>query len=622
MVPTSNRPSATAVKALAFLLMASLAFALPVAPVQADAGVTDTESGPDLRITALSVSPADPEPGSVVTVTVGIANVGTADVEDPIRILVESDDWRYYGSTYTYGLGAGENQTVTFDDQLSEGHYALTATVDADEWIEESDETNNQAGLLFTVGDPMPDLVPSFLFLVPAHVFDAPEGPEFPWATVIREGDPMQLLALIDNQGTANAGPFTVRTYLDDQLFDERTVQPDCDCPWEDFELLLDPWNATVGLHSLRVVADPLDEVAEKNETNNEKILHFEVLATDAPVPDLAVVDVAVPDGAQVGDWVSVTVTIENTGDADADAFDAFVDVGLLGDTFVRFPGLDVGDQAQITVGGQLPIDGEYWNDELYWYAVIDPWWYSEVPEDNETNNFQYGAIPIALPDLEVTDVTFPEGPFLPGEEVTAFIHVLNNGTAPAYGPIEVEYDYGWTRAKVVVSDLSPGLGAAIGVPVVPAPFSYFFVAVDPDRRIGESDDWDNSDWFEFEFTGGINVDVKMVSGDGHTVHGHESATFYAYIENLGDLLVTDAQVEWYIDGAYQETDDVTLREDGTMRATFSWTTSDRLDTPMAGFGEHEVTAFVWPDGYDDDWSDNEDSAPFMVKVTPLPPWV
>jgi PGF-pre-PGF domain-containing protein len=101
---------------------------------------------PDLKIESISMSPEEPHPGENTTFTVTVKNSGSAAADNSeIKYDIKGNNESYAGVTSIPALAAGETGTGTFFwTPENEGQIEVKATVDAENIISESDETNNE----------------------------------------------------------------------------------------------------------------------------------------------------------------------------------------------------------------------------------------------------------------------------------------------------------------------------------------------------------------------------------------------------------------------------------------------------------------------------------------------
>ncbi|WP_196296978.1 PGF-pre-PGF domain-containing protein [Methanosarcina barkeri] len=101
---------------------------------------------PDLKIESISLSPENPHPEENITFTVTVKNNGSAAAESSeINYDIKGNNESYTGVTSIPALAAGETGTGAFFwTPENEGQIEVKATVDAENIISESDETNNE----------------------------------------------------------------------------------------------------------------------------------------------------------------------------------------------------------------------------------------------------------------------------------------------------------------------------------------------------------------------------------------------------------------------------------------------------------------------------------------------
>ena len=106
----------------------------------------------------------------------------------------------------------------------------------------------------------------SFVDLKITDVYLEPSGPIMP-------GDNVNFSARVENQGTENATDFWVYLYLDGELFAEGKKS----LAAGDYRIYYQPWEATLGNHTVGWVVDATDVIAESNEDNNNMSKTFRV---------------------------------------------------------------------------------------------------------------------------------------------------------------------------------------------------------------------------------------------------------------------------------------------------------------------------------------------------------
>ncbi|MGW7303660.1 CARDB domain-containing protein [Streptomyces sp. NPDC054829] len=108
--------------------------------------------GPDLTVTGITSNPASPAVGSSVSFTVAVNNRGTTAVPAGSVTRLTVGDTTLQGTTGT--IGAGDTATVAIDGtwKATNGGATLTATADATDVVDETDENNNVFARSIVVG--------------------------------------------------------------------------------------------------------------------------------------------------------------------------------------------------------------------------------------------------------------------------------------------------------------------------------------------------------------------------------------------------------------------------------------------------------------------------------------
>ncbi|WP_026084633.1 CARDB domain-containing protein [Streptomyces viridosporus] len=119
----------------------------------ADRKLTVTQSpGPDLRVTGITSNPASPAVGASVSFTVAVNNRGTTAAPAGTVTRLTVGDTVLEGTAGS--IAAGETATVAVDGtwKATNGGAVLTATADATDVVEETDENNNVFARSLVVG--------------------------------------------------------------------------------------------------------------------------------------------------------------------------------------------------------------------------------------------------------------------------------------------------------------------------------------------------------------------------------------------------------------------------------------------------------------------------------------
>ena len=276
---------------------------------------------PDLTVTSLEASPADPTLGTAFSISVTVQNLGTGAAPGfALALYQEAQPTLCEASVPLWtaaipGLDAGQAAVVVFahpglNDLNPHDFYAQADSGCA---VLEADEANNIFGPA-AITAVQADLIVESLALEPAAIYDS---------------QPLTVTVTVRNQGTGAAGNFRTALFPD-------TVSAACGDPGWDFDdtaqlaageavsfRYLYPGFST-GAHNFLAVVDSECSLDESEEFNNTASANFTVLPE--PQPDLAVTGIQVsPPAPLISETLAITVTIENVGQAAAGAFDVTV---------------------------------------------------------------------------------------------------------------------------------------------------------------------------------------------------------------------------------------------------------------------------------------------------------
>lgn len=229
---------------------------------------------PDLRVRALALSPEAPAAGDRVAVTAVVENRGAGNASAfRVALLADGD---LVGEVALPGLEAGAARNVTLPAwNATAGNHVLRAVADPGNEVAEGDEANNALSVNVTVapraaprtarptppamGPPGPAGLPD---LVVAGVRQSVADP--------RPGEVFPFSAVIGNQGSAPATNFRVEFLVDAESLGTASLAGLA--PGASEEVLSPAWAAAPGQHTLLVLADPGNAVAEASEDNNAAI--------------------------------------------------------------------------------------------------------------------------------------------------------------------------------------------------------------------------------------------------------------------------------------------------------------------------------------------------------------
>lgn len=269
-------------------------------------------------------------------------------------------------------------------------------------------------------------------------------------------------------------------------------------------------WLATMGIHDVTVMVDPLDSILEYNEANNSISVQVAVMG-----PDLAPTNISIensisyffPTGEPLGhvspvmnvptgDFVNITLNVTNFGMSFTPEFTLkIVELGA--------PGKPLMDE-HLTPLNQGENRGPFntmWNvplvEGMYYFNIsVDP--YLNVTDMNYDNNsfiLQFNATQI-FPDLYITpsDISLGSQPFY-NNPTTVFADVHANMNRSVASSFTVSFfSDGQLIGNDTISSISAGGVANASVIWIPDIGPHIIrVDVDPQDFVGESDENNNS---------------------------------------------------------------------------------------------------------------------------------
>ncbi len=184
------------------------------------------------------------------------------------------------------------------------GTYTLQLEVDSNLTVNESNETNNIYSIQLQVGNPQPDFKVNSLTIN---------------TTSPLEGNSVRFQSNIINQGNASASNINVRWYIDGQIFSNQTINSLAAGDLIGTNSVID-WTALKGSHTIKVVVDESNQIAESNETNNSMNLVINV----SPKPDMVVQFISYDSSRlRLGNTIQLDSGVYNAGEGDTGTFNA-----------------------------------------------------------------------------------------------------------------------------------------------------------------------------------------------------------------------------------------------------------------------------------------------------------
>jgi hypothetical protein len=249
----------------------------------------------------LTMDPAEPIAGEVVSVGAVVVNDGLGDAEDLVVALLV-DDVEITRTVLPF-LAAGERVTTMLGWTPTPGFHRIVVSVDPRDAIAEGDEDDNLGSINVDVISP--DLV--------ITSSDITMSPEYPIV-----GEVANITIRIRNPRQAASGPFDVTLHVDGALV--CTYRVDDGVPGGLNATESYSWTVLGDRHTFKVEVDTAGEVVERDESNNAATRQF--TGNARPVPNLTVE----PGRAEQDEKVSMSGT--NSTDPDGRVRQWFFDYG------------------------------------------------------------------------------------------------------------------------------------------------------------------------------------------------------------------------------------------------------------------------------------------------------
>jgi subtilase family serine protease len=383
------------------------------------------------------------------------------------------------------------------------GDYTIQVVADPNNFIVESDELDNLATKSLIVGAPPA----ANLVALSSNIEFVPSMPQ--------DGNLVTIHATVLNNGTSPATDVVVR--IEDvtdsaspQLIGKQRLIDSLQPGEEATVQVVYDTTDKAGDRTIRMVVDPLDAIAESDESDNEAITVLTV--APPPAPNLVVDEDNIrfsPLTPSDGQVVTITVTVLNDGQRNANR----VEVQLYDNTNgTPVPIGDIQIIGGISAGSsgmaQVPYDTTGKEGERTIQVVVDP--ANLIAETNEEDNQAEATLtvgppsddPSVVPNLVMTSssVVFTPTQPAPGDVVTLTIRVRNDGAVDASGVVVRVMD---------VTETPEQVGDDVTIPSIPAgetmtaTLSYdttdktgsrsLTVSADPDNTITESNENDNT---------------------------------------------------------------------------------------------------------------------------------
>lgn len=367
---------------------------------------------PDLTIESVTPESGSVRQGESVSISVVVGNRGNKDVADSdVKLVIGG---RVVGTKPVESLPAGGNRTIAFSytapDDAPAGVLDIVATVDPDNRIRESNETNNTGTNTMEMEARLPDL--TIVSVMPDP-------------SVLQPGDTAKITVVVGNDGDRDVASSEVTLTIGGKAVASLPLKnlPIDRTTTLIFEYTI-PDNMPEGTLNIVATVDPENSIAEKDETNNTGTGSMKV---EIKLPDLTIAAVR-PQimRAQPGDKVGIEVIVGNQGEKAVASTEVTLFVGSEASGTLPVKNVSAGGKTALSFAYTVPENAPEGTLEII--AIVDP--ANSIRESNENNNTGRNTmqVEIKLPDLTIHAVTPNSSVVEPGETVTIDVVLGNDG--------------------------------------------------------------------------------------------------------------------------------------------------------------------------------------------------
>ncbi len=536
------------------------------------------DTGPDLIVQDIALSPVNPAIGNTVTITVTVKNQGSALASASYVTCYVDDD--ILATKPISDLDAGVMATASFTWEATEGTHIIKAVADTSESVTETDETNNVN--TYTLATLAPDLIIQSITWSPS----SPSG-----------GDSITFSIVIKNQGNTQSRSTNLNFYIDGNTRGTQeiaAINPGASLT----KTYL--WTALTGQHTLRAVADEIDNNSESDETNNELTVTFSTGSLDLAFEAV----VWSPQNPSKYDIVTCNVTVINYGEARVDSWHLAYFIDDMLQPTVQGTSLEAGASTNIT------FSWETLQDTHDIRILLD--YYDQLSEIDETNNEYTVTITTLLPDLIVSDISWlPTNPGN-GDEITFTVKIKNQGSGRAAASRAINHIDGRFITYLDIPELDAGAEET-------AEFTWqgtsgthsVRIIVDCERILNENNT-DNNNTRVSVIVTAPDLIIQNISWSPDDVTIDETVTFYIEIKNQGGGQALNFHIAYFIDDAPLTTKLISSLDVGaSVNATCEWKVMN---------GRHTFKAIVNYNNYitESDQTNNEKTILFAPKLPDL----
>jgi subtilase family serine protease len=498
----------------------------------------------DMVVADITWVPENPNIGQQVTFSVTVQNEGNkTSAASNVNLII---DGNFRGNRQIPCLGAGENETVTYNWQATAGIHNVEADADCLGQVKESDETNNNK--VATCSTAAPDLVIDSIVWSPKN-----RSPS----------DNVTMTVKISNRGIGKSNYCWLSYYIDDYLEGADFVEPlkAGASVTEKFA-----WVAGADSHDFKAVVDSREEVMENDETNN-----IMTVTLPAILPDLVIESISLSTAKpKSANGVIIAVVVKNKGLIPS----SICDLALYADEYrAQY------EKVPVLISGQtvpIPFSCNPRAKTMTLRAVVDE--DNFVSESVETNNSKTVKItlPSTAPNTDLTIESIGWTPAVPtiGETVTITASIKNNGKGQAF-TTHVDYYIDDVFLESVQADaVDAGKTILNSVRWQAQPGTHTIKAVaDANNVLEETNEKNNEKSVTLAVTAPDLV-IQDVEWSPMNPQPGDEVEFTVTVRNRGDEAAGGSYINYYIDKSFRGSHIIEgIESGGTVTRTFTWVT-------------------------------------------------
>lgn len=378
-----------------------------------------------LHESSIQFDPLESREGEEVRITVSVHNSGDRDAYS-VPVVVHDEfagDHAFELARHVFPLiRTGATERMSVSAAFPAGEHRITAIVDPDDVIDETNSVNNAASKILNIH---PSYAVRDLEVLPEDIFIEPRE--------VVAGQEVKITCRVHNTGTVRLENIPVKIFKGDPDAGAAVL----DNRYPEFTLAaIDPGSAgnillyydttnRAGTFPITLVVDPDDHIAEDREDNNRAAKLLTVYGGSGQDVEITATGIQIiPQQPVSGDVVTITATVINNGAADANMVKVsfLCDGTLLG--FDIIESLPAGASAQATfVWDTTGRAGSHLVE-----VSVDP--DNGISEINEYNNTTQISVLLQCPDLAISSEGIDVDPSLPfpGTDITLRCRIRNIG--------------------------------------------------------------------------------------------------------------------------------------------------------------------------------------------------